>query len=47
LGADWVLDGGLKPGELVIVDGLQKVTPGAVVKPVFVAEQALPAGAKS
>jgi len=47
LGADWVLDGGLKPGELVIVDGLQKVAPGAAVKPVFVAERPAPAGAKS
>jgi membrane fusion protein, multidrug efflux system len=33
-GNDWVVLGGLKPGEQVIVDGLQKVRPGAPVKPV-------------
>jgi len=38
LGTDWVLDGGLQPGDIVVVDGLQKVTPGATVKPVFAAE---------
>jgi len=35
LGNDWVLDSGLQPGEIVVVDGLQKVSPGATVKPVF------------
>ena len=30
-----VLDSGLQPGEIVVVDGLQKVSPGATVKPVF------------
>jgi membrane fusion protein (multidrug efflux system) len=39
LGSDWVLDGGLQAGDIVVVDGLQKVSPGATVKPVFVAEQ--------
>ncbi len=39
LGSDWVLDDGLAPGELVVVDGIQKVSPGAVVKPVFAAER--------
>lgn len=33
-GNDWVVLGGLRPGEQVIVDGLQKVRPGAPVKPV-------------
>jgi membrane fusion protein, multidrug efflux system len=33
-GNDWVVLGGLKPGDQVIVDGLQKVRPGAPVKPV-------------
>jgi membrane fusion protein, multidrug efflux system len=33
-GNDWVVLGGLKPGQQVIVDGLQKVRPGAPVKPV-------------
>jgi membrane fusion protein (multidrug efflux system) len=39
LGTDWVLDGGLQAGEVVVVDGLQKVTPGATVKPVFAADR--------
>jgi membrane fusion protein, multidrug efflux system len=38
LGTDWVLDSGLQPGDLVVVDGLQKVTPGATVKPVVAAD---------
>jgi membrane fusion protein, multidrug efflux system len=37
-GTDWVLDDGLAPGEVVIVDGVQKVQPGATVKPVFLAD---------
>ncbi|HEY4037965.1 MAG TPA: efflux RND transporter periplasmic adaptor subunit [Burkholderiaceae bacterium] len=42
LGTDWVLDSGLQPGDIVVVDGLQKVTPGATVKPVFAAERETP-----
>ena len=34
VGDQWVVTGGLKPGERVIVDGLQKVRPGTVVQPV-------------
>ncbi len=33
-GANWVVDGGLKDGERVIVAGVQKVQPGAVVRAV-------------
>jgi membrane fusion protein (multidrug efflux system) len=33
-GNDWVVLEGLKPGEQVIVDGFQKMRPGAPVKPV-------------
>ncbi len=33
-GAQWVVLEGLKPGEQVIVDGFQKMKPGAPVKPV-------------
>jgi membrane fusion protein (multidrug efflux system) len=33
-GDDWVVLEGLKPGEQVIVDGFQKMRPGAPVKPV-------------
>jgi hypothetical protein len=29
----WIVEQGLKPGETVIVDGLQKVRPGARVTP--------------
>jgi membrane fusion protein (multidrug efflux system) len=32
-GGDFIVDEGLKGGELVIVNGLQKARPGAVVKP--------------
>lgn len=34
VGNAWVVTGGLKPGDRVIVEGLQKVQPGAVVKAV-------------
>jgi len=34
LGDAWVVTDGLRPGEQVIVEGLQKVRPGAVVVPV-------------
>jgi membrane fusion protein (multidrug efflux system) len=33
-GTNWVVDGGLQDGERVIVSGVQKVQPGAVVRPV-------------
>lgn len=33
-GQDWIVAEGLKPGEKVIVNGLQKTRPGATVKPV-------------
>jgi membrane fusion protein (multidrug efflux system) len=33
-GADFVISSGLKPGDQVIVNGLQKARPGTVVKPV-------------
>ncbi|MBI4740721.1 MAG: efflux RND transporter periplasmic adaptor subunit [Betaproteobacteria bacterium] len=33
-GADWIVADGLKVGERVIVNGLQKAKPGSVVKPV-------------
>ncbi len=34
VGDQWVVTGGLKAGERVIVDGLQKVRPGTTVQPV-------------
>jgi membrane fusion protein, multidrug efflux system len=39
LGTDWVIDSGLRAGDVVVVEGVQKVSPGATVKPVFVAER--------
>jgi membrane fusion protein (multidrug efflux system) len=36
----WVVDSGLAAGERVIVDGVQKVRPGAVVQPVPAADEA-------
>ena len=33
LGDDWLIDRGLRAGDRVIVDGVQKVRPGGVVKP--------------
>ena len=32
VGSMWILEGGVKPGELVVVEGLQKVQNGAAVK---------------
>jgi membrane fusion protein (multidrug efflux system) len=33
VGQNWAVEGGLNPGETIIVEGLQKVRPGAVVRP--------------
>jgi membrane fusion protein (multidrug efflux system) len=33
IGSDWLIPEGLKPGERVIYEGLQKVKDGAKVKP--------------
>ncbi|MFN3522093.1 MAG: efflux RND transporter periplasmic adaptor subunit [Phenylobacterium sp.] len=40
VGTDWLVASGLKPGDRVIVEGLQKVQPGAPVKPVPLAQTA-------
>ena len=37
VGGDWLVENGLQPGELVVVDGIQKARPGTAVKPVMVA----------
>lgn len=39
-GTLWIVDDGLKPGDRVIVDGIQKSAPGRVVKPTPIAEPA-------
>jgi membrane fusion protein (multidrug efflux system) len=36
-GDQWLIEEGLRPGERVMVDGFQRVMPGAEVKPVTVA----------
>ncbi|MFZ4479868.1 MAG: efflux transporter periplasmic adaptor subunit, partial [Rhodoferax sp.] len=33
IGSDWVISEGLKPGEKIVVEGTQKVRPGAIVNP--------------
>jgi membrane fusion protein (multidrug efflux system) len=33
VGANWIIESGLKPGDRVVVEGTQKVKPGAVVNP--------------
>lgn len=33
IGADWIIEQGLKPGEQVVVEGVQKVRPGMTVTP--------------
>jgi membrane fusion protein (multidrug efflux system) len=41
----WIIDAGLKPGERIVVEGLQKVRPGVTVKPTLVTiEHAPPPG---
>jgi membrane fusion protein, multidrug efflux system len=52
LGSEWVVESGLKSGETVIADGVQKVQPGATVapepwKPDAAADASAPAPAKA
>lgn len=42
-GNDWVVEGGLKPGEMVVVEGLQKIKPGSPVKATLLGTEVLPA----
>jgi membrane fusion protein (multidrug efflux system) len=44
-GDRWIVERGLAPGDRVIVDGFQKVGPGAVVRPVELQQQAATAPA--
>jgi len=44
---DWVVESGLKPGELVIAQGINKVRPGMQVKPVLAAPAAAGADGKA
>lgn len=40
VGGGWLIESGLKPGDRVVVDGIQKIRPGAVVKPVALPDSA-------
>ena len=42
VGSLWIIEKGLKPGERVVVEGIQKVKPGIVVDPKPVAEPVTP-----
>jgi len=42
-GGDWLIEKGLAPGERVVVDGVQKIGPGATVRPVPLGTPAAPA----
>lgn len=44
VGKLWVLTGGVKPGERVVIEGLQKVRDGAPVRPVAAATESVKAG---
>jgi len=46
VGNDWIVDRGLEPGELVIVDGISKVRAGSPVKPIVVSADATSAPAE-
>ena len=46
-GSDWIIIGGLKPGERVIVDGVMRIGPGAPVKIADPAAQKTAADAKA
>jgi membrane fusion protein (multidrug efflux system) len=38
----WIIDRGLEPGDRIVVEGVQKAAPGQPVKPVAVADSAVP-----
>ena len=44
-GSNWIVESGLKPGERVVVNGVDKVKPGMTVKPVAATLPAAPASA--
>ncbi len=46
-GTQWLIEDGLSAGERVVVDGLQKLAPGAQVKPVPVADTEATPGTKT
>ena len=38
IGNQWLVEGGLKDGDVIVVDGFQKIAPDALVKPVLLVE---------
>lgn len=34
IGSNWVIEKGVQPGELIVIEGIGKIKPGAVVKPI-------------
>ena len=40
VGTQWIIDSGVKSGEMVIVEGVQKVRDGSSVKPTVLAAKA-------
>lgn len=47
VGDKWLVTGGLKSGDQVIVEGLQRLRPGTVIKPVPMGSSSAPAAASS
>jgi membrane fusion protein (multidrug efflux system) len=47
IGERWVIEQGLKAGETVVVEGVQKARPGSVVRPVPALPAAAASGARS
>jgi membrane fusion protein (multidrug efflux system) len=45
IGEQWLIEEGLKPGDTVVVEGVQKARPGSTVKPVPMGAPAAPAAA--
>jgi membrane fusion protein (multidrug efflux system) len=45
IGEQWLIEEGLKPGDTVVVEGVQKARPGSTVKPVPLGAPAAPAAA--
>ncbi|WP_447984872.1 efflux RND transporter periplasmic adaptor subunit [Nitrospira sp. Nam74] len=46
-GTQWLIEEGLRDGDRVVLDGMQRLAPGAQVKPVVVASSGLPAMPRS
>src|SRR5260370_21748040 len=45
IGSDWLIDTGLKPGDRIVVEGLQRLTEGGSVQPTAALANASPAPA--